>query len=206
MSTLLFHEIPRNLVKYDFWQVCESVLDEISVLVGRLCVRAQLLGLVWLFVAPQTSSPSSSVHWIFQARILEWAAVSYSRGSFQPRDGTRISCVSCLSKWILYRLGSLKVDLFFLPSVGKANIIQSTEGLNRTKGWRKEKLSLSLPQAGLDIILLLPLDCDFHHWHSLLSGLSAQAEIYAVGFPGFSACRLWVVGFLSLQITQANSS
>ena len=115
-------------------------------------------------------------------------------------------CLLPFSKWILYRLGSLKVDLFFLPSVGKANIIQSTEGLNRTKGWRKEKLSLSLPQAGLDIILLLPLDCDFHHWHSLLSGLSAQAEIYAVGFPGFSACRLWVVGFLSLQITQANSS
>ena len=54
MSTWLCHEIPRNLVKYYFWQVCESVLDEISVLVGRLCVRAQLLGLVWLFVAPQT--------------------------------------------------------------------------------------------------------------------------------------------------------
>ena len=31
------------------------------------------------------SLPGSSVHGIFQARILEWAAISYSRGSSQPR-------------------------------------------------------------------------------------------------------------------------
>ena len=34
------------------------------------------------------SSPVSSVHGIFQARILEWVAFSFSRGSSQPRDGT----------------------------------------------------------------------------------------------------------------------
>ena len=39
-------------------------------------------------------SPGSSVHGIFQARILEWAAISYSRGSSQPRDRTRISCIA----------------------------------------------------------------------------------------------------------------
>ena len=32
------------------------------------------------------SLPGSSVHGIFQARILEWVAVSFFRGSFQPRD------------------------------------------------------------------------------------------------------------------------
>ena len=32
------------------------------------------------------SPPGSSVHGIFQVRILEWAAVSFSRGSSQPRD------------------------------------------------------------------------------------------------------------------------
>ena len=31
------------------------------------------------------SSPFSSVHGIFQSRILEWVAISFSRGSFQPR-------------------------------------------------------------------------------------------------------------------------
>ena len=46
--------------------------------------------------------PGSSVHGIFQARILEWVAISYPRGSSRPRDQTRISCVSCIGKWILY--------------------------------------------------------------------------------------------------------
>ena len=37
------------------------------------------------------SPPGSSVHGIFQTRILEWVAISYSRGSSQPRDLTHIS-------------------------------------------------------------------------------------------------------------------
>ena len=41
------------------------------------------------------SPPGSSVHAIFQARILEWADISLSRGSSQPRDHTLISCVFC---------------------------------------------------------------------------------------------------------------
>ena len=41
------------------------------------------------------SSPGSSVHRIFQARILEQVDISYSRGSSWPRDWTHISCVSC---------------------------------------------------------------------------------------------------------------
>ena len=35
--------------------------------------------------------PGSSVHGIFQARILEWVAISFSRGSFRCRDRTRVS-------------------------------------------------------------------------------------------------------------------
>ena len=37
------------------------------------------------------SLPGSSVHGILQARILEWVAISFSRGSSRPRDGTQIS-------------------------------------------------------------------------------------------------------------------
>ena len=37
------------------------------------------------------SLPGSSVHGIFQAIALEWIAISFSRGSSQPRDGTRVS-------------------------------------------------------------------------------------------------------------------
>ena len=39
------------------------------------------------------SLPGSSVRGILQARILEWVAISFSRGSSQPRDRTRVSCI-----------------------------------------------------------------------------------------------------------------
>ena len=37
------------------------------------------------------SLPGSSIHGIFQARVLEWVATSFSRGSSQPRDRTWVS-------------------------------------------------------------------------------------------------------------------
>ena len=37
--------------------------------------------------------PGSSVHEILQARILEWIAISFSRGSSLPRDQTWVSCI-----------------------------------------------------------------------------------------------------------------
>ena len=38
--------------------------------------------------------PRSSVHGISQARILEWVAISSSRVSSQPKDGTWVSCIA----------------------------------------------------------------------------------------------------------------
>ena len=52
------------------------------------------------------SLPDSSLHGIFQARILEWVAISYSKGSSWPRDRTHVSWISCIGRWILYRLAS----------------------------------------------------------------------------------------------------
>ena len=40
------------------------------------------------------SPPGSSVHEISQARILEWVAISFSRGSSQLRDRTQVSCTA----------------------------------------------------------------------------------------------------------------
>ena len=40
------------------------------------------------------SLPVSSVYGIFQARILEWVAISFSRGSSRPRDQTRVSRIA----------------------------------------------------------------------------------------------------------------
>ena len=40
------------------------------------------------------SLPGASVHVIFQARVLEWVAISFSRGSSQPRDQTQVSHIA----------------------------------------------------------------------------------------------------------------
>ena len=40
------------------------------------------------------SLPGSSVHGIFQARVLEWVAISFPRESSRPRDQTRVSCIA----------------------------------------------------------------------------------------------------------------
>ena len=47
------------------------------------------------------SPPGSFVLGIFQARILEWAAIASSRGSSCPRDRT-VSYLSCIVRWVLY--------------------------------------------------------------------------------------------------------
>ena len=54
-------------------------------LVSQLCLT--------LFNPMDCSPPGSSVHEILQARILEWVAIPFSRGSSQPRDQTWVSCI-----------------------------------------------------------------------------------------------------------------
>ena len=55
------------------------------------------------------SPPDSSVHGIFQARILEWVAISSSRGSCQPQ--MCVSCISCIGRWILYHWATREVPI-----------------------------------------------------------------------------------------------
>ena len=60
----------------------------------------QSLSRVQLFCDPiDYSPPISSVHGISQARIVEWVAISFFRGSSWTRDQTHISCIG---RWILY--------------------------------------------------------------------------------------------------------
>ena len=54
---------------------------------------------VWFSSTPWTVAPCP---WDFQARILEWAAISYSRGSSWPRDEIWVSYVSYVDGWVLY--------------------------------------------------------------------------------------------------------
>ena len=60
--------------------------NKVKVLVVQLCPT--------LWDPMDCSPPGSSVHEILQARVLEWVAISYSRGSSQPRDQTQVSCIA----------------------------------------------------------------------------------------------------------------
>ena len=69
-------------------------------LLRRMSVRSWGAGMVsyfscvWLCDPMDCNLPGSSVHGILQARLLEWVAISFSRGSSQPRDWTCVSCIS----------------------------------------------------------------------------------------------------------------
>ena len=56
------------------------------VLVDQLCLT--------LCDPMDCNPPGSSVHGILQARILKWVAIPFSRGSFQSRDQTQVSCLA----------------------------------------------------------------------------------------------------------------
>ena len=58
----------------------------------NLCSVAQLY--LTLCDPMDYSLPGSSIHGIFLAKILEWVAILFFRGSSQPRDGTEVSCIA----------------------------------------------------------------------------------------------------------------
>ena len=60
------------------------------------------------------SPPGSSVHGIFQARILEWVAIPYSRKLSQPRGQT---CDSWIGRWVLYHR-AIREALWYIHSLG----------------------------------------------------------------------------------------
>ena len=88
------------------------------------------------------SPPGPSVHGIPQARILEWVAISPSRGSSWPRDGT---CISCIGRWIVC-LTALQQQKFLISQlwmleVWKLDVI----GLDSFWGlWWKDVFQASL--------------------------------------------------------------
>ena len=63
----------------------------------RVCVCVCVLVTQWYLILcdpMNCSPPGSSVHGILQARILEWVAMTFSRGSSRPRDQTWVSSIA----------------------------------------------------------------------------------------------------------------
>ena len=76
-----------NLFSINGYQgICELFKSESESEVSQSCLT--------LCDPMDCSLPGSSVHGIFQARVLEWGAISFSRGSSQPRDPTWVSLIA----------------------------------------------------------------------------------------------------------------
>ena len=74
--------------------------------VKHVCVCLCTLSLCPALSGPMDCSPAvSSVHEILQPRMLEWVAVSSSRGSSGTMDRTHISCIG---RWILFHRATLE--------------------------------------------------------------------------------------------------
>ena len=109
---------------------------------GHLMQRTKLLYLVCVCAQScpilcnpmDCSPPGSSVHRIFQARILEWVAISFFRGSSWPRDWTLVSCVSCIAGGFL--------PLSYLGSLDVYNKKEALCLVGLFKFWRQHVLSL----------------------------------------------------------------
>ena len=128
--------LSQVIVTEDLWGVwtmlgifiCNLVCDyhagtvTVKMLVASLCLT--------LWDPVDCSSPGPSVCGIFQARILEWFAISFSRGSSPPRDRTptpisSLSCIDCVKCSASLRASS---DLGVTQYLSKGGMLQMGPG------------------------------------------------------------------------------
>ena len=89
------------------------------------------------------SLPGSSVHGIFQAIVLEWTAISFSRGSSRPRDRIRVSCIvdRCFTIWATREVGA-KLSLVNKKTDGRLGVKNAAEDQANKLGSRSKNFSL----------------------------------------------------------------
>ena len=120
--------------------------------------------------------PGSSVHRVLWARVLVWVATPFSRGSFGPRDRTRVSCIAGLSH--LLKDDAVKV-LHSIWKFGKFGKLSS--GHRTGKGWFSlQSQRRAMPKNVQTTVQL----CSFH----ILARLCSKTCK-----PGFSS--MWTKNF-----------
>ena len=87
------HSVPRQLLFFTFRPVCHKLHKKVHAMCA-LCAMCPTL-----YDPMDCCPPGSSVHGIFQARILEWVAIPFFRGSSQPRDQ---NCIPSITRQNLY--------------------------------------------------------------------------------------------------------
>ena len=67
-----------------------------------LMLQWQCANIMWVHVQWLSLSFDTSFHGFFWARLLEWVATSFSRGSSRPRDRICVFYISCIKRWIFF--------------------------------------------------------------------------------------------------------
>ena len=99
--------------------VCVHVCVYVCVCVCMRCYFSHVQFFVTLWAVPHQAPLSMG---ILQARILEWVAMSSFRGSFQSRDRSCISYISCVGSLVLYHqhhLGSPYYQYTYTKTMAK---------------------------------------------------------------------------------------
>ena len=98
LKYLLIYILIGNICLYIF--ICSKLM--VILYVTWMCCVLVTQSCLTLCDPMYCSPPGSSVPGILQARIQEWVAISFSRGSSQLRDSTCISYISCIGRRLLY--------------------------------------------------------------------------------------------------------
>ena len=102
--------LKRHFTKDTRWMSSKHLI--MCSVINYYCTHAKSLQLCPTLCDPMDySPPGSSDHGILQAKLLEWVAISFSRGSSLSKDWTYVSCISCIARWIIYHQFHLVVQL-----------------------------------------------------------------------------------------------
>ena len=101
--------------KYLFPKYTINSIDYLTVLKAFVCVSHSAVSNFRSFM--DSTLPGSSVHGILQAGILEWIAISFSRGSSWHKDQTKVYCIG---RQILYHLNHQGNHIF---QIIKSNVL-----------------------------------------------------------------------------------
>ena len=97
-----------------------------------------------------------SVHEVFQAKILEWVAISSFRGSFWPRDWTHVSCVSCTGSWIFFfHWATWEASVYLLLSISTATDLSQAAIISHLENYKSVLIDFSASIVVLHILALI---------------------------------------------------
>ena len=124
-----------------------------------------------LYDSLDCSTPGSSVHGILLARILEWVGIFYSKGASPPRDQNCISCVTCISRQIIYHCATWEAIFYY-------NTLFAVKNWKNTEKYIPHKSSFYF----YDLIRI------FVTHVFILSTFSSSLDMYFFGY----FCKIWI--------------